>query len=286
VPGIGKNAADGVTLDYNLPVKADTNKVALKIFDASGKLLRTYSNLPDKNFKAYPGGPAAPPVLSADKGLNRFVWDYRGERMPDVTDSYLYGDFRGRRVGPGNYRARLVFGTDSVEAPVQIIADPRLKVTAADWEAQQQFIDQIERDITDIQTSIMKMRRVRKQIEGYNELFKGNKQYEAIAKAGKEAVEKMVKWEDSVVQTKMKNFQDVLNFPPRLNNEFFDLRSRVDAHDPRVTAGVRERLRDLETQWSTARQAMQGILSSDVTNYNKLFKEGGLPAVLAEDIRP
>lgn len=43
---------------------------------------------------------------------------------------------------------------------------------------------------------------------------------------------------------------------------------------------MRDRLRDLETQWAGHKQALQGILDQDVAAYNQLFKEVGVPAVV------
>jgi len=280
IPGVGKNPPNGVILDYYLKTKADTNKVTLKIMDASGEIVRKYTNIADKSFKTYPGGPAESPKLPAERGLNRFAWDFRGERMPDVQDIYLYGDYSGRKMAPGQYRARLVAENDSSEATFTVLPDSRLKVTAADFAEQQQVLDQIEKDIQDVQNSVNKMRRLRKQIDGHNELFKDRKPYEKILQSGKALVEKMNKWEENIVQTKMKSFQDVLNFPPRFNNELFDLRNRADEHDPRVTQGVRDRLRDLETQWAEYKKAFQSMVDQDVAGYNQLFTEVGAPAVV------
>lgn len=280
IPGVGKNPQNGVVLDYYLKTKADTNKLILKILDIGGKVVRTYTNIADKNFKSFPGGPSAAALLPAERGLNRFAWDFRGERMPEVADAFLYGDYSGRRMPPGQYRARLVFQSDSTETAFEVVQDPRLKATGADWANQQLILNQIESDIREVQTSINNLRRLRKQIEAYNELFKDRKNFEPLLTSGKALVEKMNKWEAQVVQTKMKNFQDVLNFPPRFNNELFDLRARADEYDPRVTQGVRDRLRDLETQWAGYKTDLQVMIDHDVASYNAMFKTQGVPAVV------
>ena len=81
---------------------------------------------------------------------------------------------------------------------------------------------------------------------------------------------------------KTKNFQDVLHWVPKLNNEFFALRDKLDAHDPRVTQGVRTRLADIEAKWAGAEAVMQGILEVDLAAFNRMFRESNLPAVQAE----
>ena len=63
VPGIGQNPVSGMVFRYYLKEKADTNLLKLGILDASGKLVRSYTNQRDESFKSYPGGPPAPQVL-------------------------------------------------------------------------------------------------------------------------------------------------------------------------------------------------------------------------------
>lgn len=275
-PGIGLNPPTGAILDYFLKEKADTNLLKLEILASDGKLLRSFTNKKDENLKTWPGGPTAPTVIPAEAGINRFAWDMRGENLEGVQGVYVYGDYRGHVVAPGRYKARLIYKEQTSETDFEIVADPRLKAMASHWQEQQDLMSHIEGHIADIHGSVNKLRRVKKQVEGYNELLKDKE----LQDAGKALNKKIDAWEENVVDTKSKNFQDVINFQSKINAEFFDLRSRVDVHDPRVTQGVRDRLRDLEAEWARHKQAMQQILDSDVAAYNQLFKGKNLPALM------
>ena len=276
---VGRNPLDGVILDYYRSEKADTNALLLKILDATGGLVRTYTNQEKKPASTVLGAPMLAQI-PAERGLNRFAWDLRNEGLPLVPDTYQYGDARGHRVMPGRYLARLIFGQDSSEVAIELLPDPRLKASPGDWTAQQQTIGQIEKNIVDVQGAVNRMRRLRKQIETYNELLKDEPVRRDLVKSGQELLEKIKKWEAHLVETRMKNFQDILNFPAKLNAEFFDLRSRVDAHDPRVTQGVRDRLKDLQAEWAIHRQALQMLLENEVSAYNRQFKIAELPALI------
>ena len=83
-----------------------------------------------------------------------------------------------------------------------------------------------------------------------------------------------------MVETRQRNFQDVINWPSKLNAEFFDLRSKLDVHDPRVTQGVRDRLADLETEWTSSKVAWKKLVAEDLSGYNRMFKEKELPALV------
>ncbi len=279
-PGIGQNPANGVILSYFLPEKADTNKLILEILDANKKVIRSYSNIKDTSFKPYPGGPSPAEIVPAEKGLNRFAWDFRIEQVPDVPNAFVYGDYQGHRVMPGNYYARITYHGQVSESPVQIIPDPRLKVVQKDWDDQQQFLNQVRGSIASIHQAIIDMRKVKKQVQAYNELLKDQLDKKALVDAGKALIKKMDAWESDLIETRQKNGQDVINWPSKLNAEYFQLLGVADAHDPRITQGARDRYRDLEQQWSASQTEMEKLTSKDIADYNRKFKEQGVPAVI------
>lgn len=280
---IGQNPPEGVTLYYNLKEKADTNLIKLEIVDATGKVVRTYTNKKDEAFQGYPGGPPPPVVMPADTGINRFTWDIRTETLPGVPGVFVYGDYRGHRVAPGAYKARLHYKGETSETAIDLTPDKRLKnLSPADWQTQQEVLNRAADDVTGIHNSINNMRKVKKQIEAYNDLMKDNKEMQDIVNAGKEIVKKLTEWESNVIETRAKNFQDVINFPSKLNAEFMDLRGKLDAHDPRVTKGVQDRLKDVEVEWNKHKVTMEKLLSTDIAAYNQLFKTKSIPAIVVE----
>lgn len=282
IPGLGTNPMDGVVLDYYLKEKADTNTVRLEILDGAGKRIRSYSSKKNENFKAFPGGPPAPQVIPAEAGVNRFAWDFRTETLPAIDNAYVYGDYRGHRVAPGKYRARITFKGETAETEFEIIQDPNLQVTPADWAAQQQFMEQVESRLAEISAAVNSMRKVKKQIENYNEMLKDRTDAKNVVTAGKELIKKIDRWEENVVQTKQKNFQDVINFPSKLNTEFFAVRGVADVHDPRITQGARDRFADLERQWSEYKQQMNRLRETEVAAFNKMFRDKNIPALVAD----
>ncbi len=282
IPGLGKNPANGVSLDYYLKEKADTLKVTLEILDMNGKVIRTYTNKKDESFKPYPGGPPAKEVIPAEAGVNRFAWDFKTEALSGVPSVYVYGDYSGYRVAPGKYKARITHKGQTSETELEIISDPKVTATAAEWAAQQDFLNQSGQGFEEVQKSVNKMRQVKKQIETYNESLKDNADAKEIVNTGKELIKKIDKWETNLIEPRTKNFQDAINFQNRLNSEFLQLRNVADTHDPRLTKGVQDRARDVQADWSKYKQQMQLIINSDISNYNKLFKDKNMPAVITE----
>ncbi len=282
IPGMGKNPANGVTLEYYLKEKADTIKVSLQILDAGGKIIRSYTNKKDESFKPYPGGPPAKEVIPAEAGVNRFAWDFKTEALSGVQGVFVYGDYSGHRVAPGKYKARITHKGQTSETDLEIISDPKVIATATDWAAQQEFLHQTEQGFEDVHKSVNKMRQVKKQIETYNESLKDNADAKDIVNSGKELIKKIEKWEGNLIEPRSKNFQDVINFPNKLNSEFLQLRGVADTHDPRLTKGVQDRARDVNADWGKHKQQMQIIINTDISNYNKLFKDKNMPALITE----
>lgn len=279
IPGLGRNPMVGVILDYYLKDKADTINISLEILDASGKVIRTYSNKNDESFKPWPGGPSPKETIPAEAGINRFAWDFRTESLTGVPGVFVYGDHSGHRVAPGKYKARIAYKGQTSETDFEIIPDPRVKATAADWNAQQEFLKQAGEQFEEVHQSVNNMRQVKKQIETINESLKNNPDAKEVLQMGKEVIKKIDAWESNLVEPRSKNFQDVINFPNKLNSEFLQLRAVSDTHDPRLTKGAQDRARDVQADWTKYKQQMNDLIQKEVSNFNKAFKEKNLPAV-------
>ena len=103
----GVNPANGIVIYYNLPELAKDQHIELTITDATGKPVNRFSSKKNEDFQKYDGGPSAPPTLSKDKGLNRFVWNMRYAGMPGIPTAYIEGSYRGHKAIPGQYKLTL-----------------------------------------------------------------------------------------------------------------------------------------------------------------------------------
>ena len=283
-PGIGQNPAAGVIIDYNLPEGADSLEAKLQILDNQGNVVRTFSSKKNTEFKPFPGGPPAPRVIPAAKGLNRFAWDFKGESITEIPNAFVYGDYSGYKLAPGSYKARISFKDMTSEAPFEVVQDPNLKeVKASDWAVQQAFMKDIEARISDVHNSVNDMRKVKKQIVQYNELYKDKPQYKELMDAGKALIDIIDKWEAQLVQTKQANFQDVINFPSMLNAQYFELKGFLDQHDPRVPKAAKDRLMDVDKQWAEYKEYIKSTIGKDIELYNDLYKKSNVPALILNE---
>jgi hypothetical protein len=279
-PLVGTNAPEGIILDYYLTEKADTNTVKLEILTASGKIIRSYTNKKKDDVKTYPGGPAAAAVLTDVKGVNRFLWDFRNEHVPEVQGVYIYGNYNGHRMAPGQYKARIGYKGNSSETVIEIKQDPNTSIASETWIEQQQMVEKIETDITEMHLAVNAMRKARKQIAALNDVIKENSSYKSLLEEGKALLITLETWEKNIVEDKITNGQDVINWPSKLNAEFFNLHGLLDAHDPMVTQGIKNKLADVENQWRGFKDTYESVIKSAIATYNLHYQEAKVPAIL------
>jgi photosystem II stability/assembly factor-like uncharacterized protein len=146
---VAENPPSGAILDYWLG--ASTPDVALEIRDASGAVVRKFSNAdpvkpPDAGkLVVTPDWEKEPPALSGEAGMHRFVWNLhsvtRVELAPPDEDSRETGLW----VPPGRYTARLTAGEAAAERTIDVRRDPRIRATDADLAAQFALSREVEK---------------------------------------------------------------------------------------------------------------------------------------------
>ncbi len=282
VPGLGKNPKSGVTLDYYLPEKVDSLELTLEVYQGSS-LLRKYSSKKPKGFKTWPGGPPKPQILPSKKGYNRFTWDFGRETLPAVEKVFVYGNYRGARVGPGQYTLRLNLNGQSSETTVTILPNPKIEATAAQFQEQQDFLVRIENNIREIHESVNQMRSAKKQLKHYAGILEKNEKAKELLEKGKTIAEQISTWEENLIQPKQKTFQDVINFNNQLNAQLMHLKGFVDTAEPQLTDGAKERLSDLLSEWSGFQKDRDKIINEEMSAYNQMFADLGLPAIIMEE---
>lgn len=281
-PGLGQNPKQGVTFDYFLPKKADSLNLKLEVLQ-NGAVIRTYTNSKPKNFKTWPGGPPKPAVLSSKKGYNRFTWDFRKQAIPSIDKVFVFGNYNGARVAPGTYTLRMTLEGETVETEVAILPNPKIQASQAAYAEQQQVLTQIEESLHAMHEAVNQMRSAKAQLKAYGKLLKDNTAAEELVQLGDSLLKRIGAWEEKLIQPKQKTFQDVINFNNQLNADFMHLKGFVDVAEPQVTAGVKERLRDLLAQWKGFEDEKNNIVNTQMAQYNSLYSQLKLPAILLED---
>jgi hypothetical protein len=128
------NPPVGAVIDYALKAAAPGG-VQIEILDAQGKTVRRFSSTearprPQRMPVVTGNWLTAPPAVTANAGLNRFVWDLRYASSLGGGGGFFSP--RGPMVLPGEYRVRLTVNGHSYEQPLRVALDPRVKTPLPD----------------------------------------------------------------------------------------------------------------------------------------------------------
>jgi photosystem II stability/assembly factor-like uncharacterized protein len=268
--------------------KDEASKITLEILDSSGKVVRKFPKKEESSDEVadeedFFSRGANAGSLPADAGLNRFVWDLRYEGATEVPHAPLWGgSTAGPEALPGTYQARLTVLGKSYTAPLEIKADPRLKISPEDLAKQFDLLLKIRGKVTETDDAILQIRDVRGQINAINKRLKDDPRAKAVADAGKALDTKMTEVEEALIQTKAKSGQDVLNFPVRLNNHLVALSGVVGSADSAPTKQSYEVFDMLNKAVDEQLAKWKAIVSADVAAYNNLMKQQEVPALLVK----
>ena len=277
----GTNPKSGVYLDYYLPEVYDSLEVQLDILQ-NDKVIRSYTSSKNSDFKSWPGGPSAALVLPCKIGFNRTHWDFRRAQLPSVDKVFVYGSYNGSRVAPGGYTARLTYGSQIKEVGIQILPNPNLDYSAADFKDQQELLIKIETAIKNIHESVTQMRNAQAQLKYYSNILKEKDSFTKLYDQAQSIEEQLKNWEKELIQPNQKTFQDVINFNNKLNAELMHLKGYVDTDDPKVTQGAKDRYRDLNETWQKHKDELKKIIEDDFRSFEENYRAAKVPVLNVE----
>jgi hypothetical protein len=140
------NPPSGAIIDYALP-EASTGPVEIAIYDGSGTLVNRFGStdavkpIDLSRLEIAPEWVVSPKPPLATPGHHRFVWDLHYSKPTGLKDENTP---TGVWAPPGQYTVELKTGGQVLRQPLTVLADPRVKVTQADFDAEFRLARQIE----------------------------------------------------------------------------------------------------------------------------------------------
>ncbi|CAN5246031.1 hypothetical protein BH09BAC4_BH09BAC4_09330 [soil metagenome] len=286
----GENAPNGVIVRYYLK-KAPKKELKLLFMTSTNDTIITYSSTKDKKgqplkiAKEFYNDPTMtrPGTAPAVAGMNAFVWDMR---YPDVTAvDGINVMWTGRGIGakavPGKYKVRLLLGDSLVaEQPVEILKDPRLKLTDADYKEQFDLLMKINNKLSETHKSINQLRQIKNQISSYMKEVKDSVTIAKFKKVTQPIIETLDKLESTMMQPKSKAGQDALAYPIRLNDKMSGVSSVVSSADTKPTKSSYVVYETLEKQVNTSIGQLKEVIERQVPEFNRLVTEQHIPAII------
>jgi photosystem II stability/assembly factor-like uncharacterized protein len=290
---VGENAPNGVRIYYALPDTTST-EITLTLRNAVGDSIITFSSEKDpkgedfkvdRSFHVDSLHRPSHHALTKLRGLNRFVWNMRYPGAEELEGGLMWGGTTaGPKTMPGTYTATLAVGKDTASVEFEIRMDPRLKVSKDDLQQQFDFLMEVRDTLSAVHKTIKRLRTVTAQVASAKGRMKDldtllTKDATTLAKKISDTLTTI---EGHLVQTKAKAFQDLLNYPVKLNNKIASLASVASSSDGRPTKQTIDLFGELaKVAWSH-RSTLQEIESGLVAEFNAAVKALDLPAVLPE----
>ena len=278
----GVNPSTGVVIYYQLPELKSDEVLVMEIKDVEGKLVRMISSKSDSMYKKYDGGPSEEPVLSTDKGLNRFVWDMRHSSISGVPGVYIEGSYHGHKAIPGKYTVSLKRNEKAITTGITILANPLYPTDMTTYKEYDNLMSKMEDELTGMHRMLNSMYAKQKQLESALLTLIKNEKYSAIVIEGYELLKKMKTWDEDMIQRKSKAYDDVENFPNKFTANYFFLINQTESDIPSVNKPSLDLLQELTIEWNVLKARGKDILDKNIPSFNKLLWEAGVGAIWKE----
>jgi photosystem II stability/assembly factor-like uncharacterized protein len=281
-PFRGVNPATGAVLYYELPELKAKEHITLDIKDAQGKLVHSFTSIKDTTLLDYDGAPPADPVLVKSKGLNRFVWNLRYPTMAGVPNVYIESSYRGHKASPGKYSVKLTAGGKTATTEFELLPNPHYPTDANTYKEYNDLMTTMEGEVTTMHNLINSLYEKRTQLESLLASLPADNKFATIKKDGQALVQRMKHWDEDMVQRKSKAYDDVENFPNKFTANYLFMLNHTESDIPRVIKPTRDRLAELNPQWTSLKSRAQEFLDKDLPTINKELWNAGVGAIWKE----
>jgi hypothetical protein len=251
----------------------------MEIKDAAGNIVHSFSSKADEKFARYEGGPRPEPVLPKTKGLNRFVWDLRYPTMVGVPGVRIEGSYAAHKAPPGKYSFVLKLSGQTLSTDTEILANPLYSTTQSIYTEYHQTMSAMENELIAMHRMVNSLYEKQKQLESLLGSLPAGEKFVAIKRDGDALLKKMKAWDEDMVQRKSKAYDDVENFPNKFTANYLFLINQTESEIPRVNQPSMDRMRELNTQWSTLKARGVELLDRDIPAFNKRLWDAGLGAI-------
>lgn len=295
-PTAGQNPPYGAAINYYLKA-APSDDVKIRIEDSKGQTLRTIEGT--KNL-----------------GINRVIWDLRGEQSKEVKmrTSPAYAPeitlgTEGTRpalgaprisvlLPPGSYVVKLSVNSQELSQPVVVKKDPNSSGTEAEIQTQIAMLLELRNDQEKAADMVNQIELIRSQLYSITTLLGTGRagggssptvregsapsgDYPAIKAAADALDTKLIDIEEHLIQRKLTGQgQDTVRWPPKLLTKINYLANGLSGSDFGPTTQQREVHVLFRQQLSSLHQRLDDVVSRDLDAFNKLLRDRAIHNVI------
>ena len=154
--------------------------------------------------------------LSPRSGGNRLIWDMRYPGFKSFEGMVLYSSPNvGPKVAPGKYNIRMTYNDQILQKEFEIVKDPRVKISQADYEDQLEFLINVRDEVSRANQKIIDIRNIKNNMIFISEKARDNIELQEMINNYLTDVSEI---ENNIHMTKNQSRQDPLNYGIRINN--------------------------------------------------------------------
>ena len=191
------------------------------------------------------------------------------------------GAIDGPLAVPGRYMARLIVGKDTLSKSFDVVPDPRLKTTAAEYREQFMLAKRVSDRLTALTEGVLRAQDIQAQLDERAKQATGTAFADRVKEQGKALRGKVEGVRAELYEVYTKADQATLNFPIKLYQMWLTLNGQVLDSDTRPTDQHGAIYQVLSQKLDVQLNALAALESGELVRFNALMKETGLPEVYA-----
>jgi len=193
--------------------------------------------------------------------MNRLNWDLSMDSFESVKGVFSGIGSSAQRVIPGKYKLVMRYGDQEISKELEVKPDPRWTATAVQYQEQDAQLSNLREAIISTRKMAEDLRSLRGQINDLKGRVDEEK-YEAWHKQAKEVLTAIDEAESALIQTKQKTFQDVINFPNKLDADLLHIYGAINEGEPPITEGQKQRAKDILDVYEKVKGQVDAVLAS------------------------
>ena len=273
----GQNPPDGAIIDYYLKNDA-TSVISLEVYDAAGKLVRTYKS----NDQPYPIPPVNIPlywirpqeILSAAQGAHRFTWDMHTQPL-NMPPAYAIAAIFGQTapnptspwVMPGAYTVKLTVDGKSYAQPLVIKMDPRVKTSVVELKKQYDLSDKCYQELKQLIEESDKLISLQTQVE------------KLLPNASAQLATSLKNMDTGVLNLQNGRPEEKGQNPKALRNTLFSLLNLMQESDMPVTAQVSQAVTKADASFILLNSKFNELTGNSLKSLNDQLIQAGMAKI-------
>ena len=250
----------------------DAEQVTLTFKDGEGGLIATLSS--DEPAKGDPG-----PRLAKTAGSHRVVWDATYPGATRVEEPGSEWPQCAPTAPPGEYQAELRVGDLSEVRRFRLLPPPDVATTPDEYQEQFQLLVRIRDRVSSIHAAYNRVAKLRAEALAWESRIAGLEPAESLKESLRRVQEGADEVRDALIQWRIDNFQDSINFPPKLNSQVAHLFQVAASADAKPTSQTYQALAGLEDKVAEQLARVDRLMAEDVAAFNAQVRELNLPAL-------